>query len=90
MYFPSNCNFREFVTFFTKKNSSNSGKSFFAMAAKKKCDFIAIFYGGSIHKNCNRITSFLGRHRKNDLPPIDEFIFFFFCEKSYKFAKIEI
>ena len=94
VFFPSNCNFLEFVPFFTRKkkekNSSNSGKSFFTMAAKKRCDSIAIFLVVQFIKNCTRITSFLGRHREKWLAAIWQVFFLFFREKSYKFAKIAI
>ena len=73
-----------------EKNSSNSGKSFFTMAAKKRCDSIAIFLVVQFIKNCTRITSFLGRHREKWLAAIWQVFFLFFREKSYKFAKIAI
>ena len=89
MYFPSNCNFREFVTFFTekkKKNLSNGGKSFFPMVAEKRCDSIAISYELNHHKKLHHITSFLGRHREKWLANVLRVFFFFF----FSWKKLQI
>ena len=66
-----------------KTNSSNSSKSFFAMAAKKRCDSIAIFYGGSIYNKLqwNHIFSWLPSQKMTCCHLTIFFLFFFSWKK---------
>ena len=90
MYFLSNCNFREFVTFFTKKTRQTVASHFSRWRPRKNVILLQFFMVVQFIKIAIESHLFLAAIAKMTYPRLTSLFSFFFCEKSYKFAKIGI